>query len=214
MGGQVGIGVAAELFDGGAQLLPGRDHRFARNALAIVAVAVLEPFQVARQAQQSRSRPGCRRIGRRRGRAGRAPEIRPADAGRRRGYRADGSSDCAGRACFRLSAAGLPGAASRSNAALVPGRVEIAPFGQRPGGMAERVERLGAVALLAPGEPRERAHQRGRRRRPAAARSSAERRGQRRAWRPAAPVPEIPDRRRLPPAGGAAIARRTRGWCR
>ncbi len=48
-------------------------------------------------------------------------------------------------------------------AALVPGGVEIAPLGQGPGGLPQGVERLGSVALLPPREPREGAHQGGRR---------------------------------------------------
>ena len=43
--------------------------------------------------------------------------------------------------------------------ALVPGRVEIAPLGQVPGGLAEFVERLAAIALGSPGEAREGARQ-------------------------------------------------------
>ena len=51
--------------------------------------------------------------------------------------------------------------ASRAKGRCVPGRVEIAPFGQVPRGFAQFVERLAAIALGAPGEPRQGAGQGG-----------------------------------------------------
>ena len=51
--------------------------------------------------------------------------------------------------------------ASRAKGRLSQGCVEIAPFGQVPGGFAQFVERLAAVAVGAPGESREGAGQGG-----------------------------------------------------
>ena len=49
---QVGVGVAAELLDGGLQLLPRGHHRFPRNGVAVFAAAGFEPPQVARQTEK------------------------------------------------------------------------------------------------------------------------------------------------------------------
>jgi hypothetical protein len=48
---EIGIGVTAELLNGGLQVPPGRYDGLARNALTVFARALFEPSQIARQTE-------------------------------------------------------------------------------------------------------------------------------------------------------------------
>ena len=160
--GEVRVGVQAELFDGGVQFLPGGGDGFPSDTVAVFAVALFQPAHVTRQTQQFVLKDVAVEAAGGAGALNALQEFgertqavvkhvlpaRAAIAQREHGF---GFLDDGFEAGVAVEAA------------LVPGRVEVAPLGERPGGFAEFIEGLGAIALLAPGEACERADERGRR---------------------------------------------------
>ena len=150
----------AKLGDGGAQLFPGGHRGFARNAVAVFAVAGLEPLHVARQAEQLVFDEVAVEVARGAG---------PFHAIEKFGQGRQSLVEDIARA--RTSIAQFQGALRflkescqagvAVEAAFVPRGIEIAPLGQQPGRLPQGIERFRAVALFAPGQAREGAHQRG-----------------------------------------------------